>query len=68
MEEVTERGLAGHEGVAAAALQTGMWGPDMAAGYPAESKQTHPSDQLLCAVEWGLLGGVQTLCLGAAKS
>jgi len=56
MEEMTERGLAGREGVAAAALQTGTWGPDMVAGRPAKSKQTHPSDQLLCAVGWGLLG------------
>lgn len=53
---MTERGLAGREGVAAAALQTGTWGPDMVAGRPAKSKQTHPSDQLLCAVGWGLLG------------
>lgn len=40
MEEVTERGLVGHEGVAAAALQTGTRGPGVAAGCPAKNKQT----------------------------
>lgn len=69
MEEVTERGLAGREGVAAAASQSGTRGPGAAVGCPAKNKQT---DRHIRQSHWvcrrGAPGGAQTLCLGAATS